>query len=522
MTLSSASARVRGSGCHLRRSSARWGGSAVIFLLAAAAGTLLAGCDKPDGGTGEIRSTSIQMHGLSGGAVAPSDAYATKVYQQTVSDLQTLAGAGTPQAASAGVLTNYAKIGLAFDPAREEIAATREAMNRTRVILSVISDYQARRVSERAAQFDPAPQLAEIAALQADKRKEIEDFKTRKADVDRRVAELRAQAKAKLDEAAKYAEEFAQTKQDLSRLTATEAQPRLEAAHKRMREGDAIRVAGDRLAAQADTIEPESRELELMITTATQLVESLDQTALGVRERAQQQKAAAAGAADKAREAAAELDKQVTELDQLTTSQILPKQEAVIATLRQAVDAARKGGNDAAAKLATGRAQQALGDAHLGHAAQRALHANLLEALAALEPALPQRDTYASAAATARAAEKEALAAAGDAYESAQSAFASVNIQKAPDAKERLERLAERLGALAVLAKGKPAAAAATDNAPPTDSAPPADGATPTEGATPDAAAPAPASESSGEPAPATAPAADAPPAAQPNPTPEK
>jgi len=471
---------------------------AFATALILAAGLAPLSCERADPHQPALATGSAKLQANSGGAyAAPYDSVQKKNYQDTIEAAKPVASLDdkSPQSAAANALVGTAQLGKAQAILDEAALLEQAAISKAALLRVSLDNWVAYSISADTAQgFDPTEILARIDASRIERDREVQAFESKLQDVERRLADLRSSAKAKFEEADKYSLEFSKARESLATLSATEAESRLTAAREERRKGDAIRVDASRLQAQADVTQPEAEELKVLIAATRNRIASLDREKLEISERAQQGRAASAQSRAAAAETAKQIETALTELASARSSGVIAKYDEAIAALRGAAASAKAASSDPSAggKILVGRTQLALAGALAAKASSLKSYSSFLQRVMAATPPLPFAASLAAPQKEAADQVLQALADAKSAFESAQSAFSSVQLrgQGAAAIKDRMTQLSEAIGALA----GQTAPAATdTPAAEPTESAPaadaPASDAAPVAAASPDATA---------------------------------
>lgn len=412
----------------------------ALILAAGLAVTLpLGGCDGDDATAAAIETSKRRLQALAPGV--PSQ-YRVEVFNDVVSTLKPLSSKGSKsQSATASLLIAQAQAGLAEGPAAEASRLEREALNRIMAIQADLSQwYNLNAQGDGAASYNPAAELAEIDQLVKQRQEQRVGAQNEKSKVDSTVAQLREQAKAKVEQARAKREQAGALQSQVANQTAVQGEETLKRAHEIGRQGDALEVEGSMLEARAAKIAPQSVAIQLEIDRLTDQLALLDAARADVQTRAQTARANAAAARASATKAAAVIKEQFTQLESLRSGELAQQTAAAQSGYESAASSASGAMSQSPtnAQMAAGVARHALGDVLWTKAHGLSSYANLLETLAAAQPPLPESQTYASKAAEARAGAKEALDAATEAYTAANEAYQSSGSSLAP---ERIERV---------------------------------------------------------------------------------
>lgn len=437
--------------CHLRPVA-----SCRCTLLALCTGlALVSGCDR-DEGDRSVRDASTGLHTLTGGAttIVPAEKR-EQAYGQVVDQAKPAVDAG-PQASGAGLLlTAQAQLGLADEPLGRYAAAEREFLNRVTVARSLLAAYIEHSSQAAAArQYDPAQSLADIDKGIAERTAAIAEQQGIKAQIDQQVAELRARAKTELDAAAALDTEVALLREQAGRVTAVQGEGLIRQAAEKRRAADARRMAGLQLQAQVDVTEPRSVEAGMLVDKLTNLKDDLESTRRELQERDRASKELAASAGAEAAKSAERLATEIEEIVKLRAGALAEQAEQAQARLATARGSAQKAGSaGGAAKTLLGDINQSIAELAWQRSFGHAGFAQLMENLAAVQPALPDQAKYDADAKAAREEEKKALDEAKEAFEAAKSAYTGSGARG--EAKDRLERLGNLLEKSAARAGGE-------------------------------------------------------------------
>lgn len=445
----------------------------VALTLAIVAGSLVA-CDREPQSAKTLREQGDKIEVLgTGGSAGPKNAQANTFKEASTK----LAGLGQGKVASAGMtLVSSAQTGLADAQIellndKEEAAASK--LNEIQGVLAVYTS--ASSVAGVAESYDPSADLADAAKSKVEREKTAEETRARLATIDKQIAELRAQIKAKTDAADVKMVEYNQAMARTNSMKATEALPVVQAANKAKREADALKLDAGKVEAQLDVTTPLADELKLFVDQSVNQAKSLDDRAAELNAKKAASVRLAAAGREEAVKAKDEIKKLVGELDALRAGEVENAGQAALTTLSQAAKSAQSATTDApgGAKLALGTAKQKSGDVYATRARGFQSYATLLKALSKAEPKLPDAADYTTKAEAASKAAEEAIKSARSAYGDAGNAFSSAQVTG--DVKQRLQALGAKLQAMSKSAEEQAAdtaaaaaAQAAANPAPPT------------------------------------------------------
>jgi predicted nucleic acid-binding Zn-ribbon protein len=427
--------------------------------LILASGAALSACDRSDPAARPLAVSSAKLQGLSGGSYnAPSAYDQNRYYKDVLTTAKPVMDADnkSAQGAAAAGMVGNAQLGQAQPQLLAASNAEISALGKASLIRTLVDNYTSQSLSaETAGGFDPAAMIADLDKSRAEAEKEIAQNQAKLADIERKIADLSAKAESKAAEAKKLSDEFLAVRASLANLSAREAEAKLTAARETKRQGDAIRVDASRLQAQADMLKPEAAELKVLVDASKNRIAGLDRMKLEASEKAQQGQAAAAQARAGAADAAKQIEEKLKDLASVRSNDIITAYDAGIASLRTAANTARTSASDAggggAGKLLVGRAQLALADALSSKAASLQTYAAVLTYVANAKPTLSFAPAVQNDLKSTLEMHKLTLDDAKSAFEAAESAFAGIQLKGSGtgEIKDRLTKLAERLGALA-------------------------------------------------------------------------
>jgi hypothetical protein len=419
----------------------------VLLALWSGVGLALSGCDGGDSVEQAIARAAVDLSALSpNGAPAASDQLKETVYKRVLTTLQGQAGKGTPsQNSAAFVLLSKAQTGLAAFPAAGAATIERGCQHTQRQLRTVLDQWQTLSAQGSAlASYDPAPELNELARQVQEREASIKREQARKAEVDARVADLRNQAASKAAEAKGKRQEEGRIQQRMSGVSAVEGEALLRQAVAVRRQADALDGEAADLTARAAQVAPQSDQIQLEIDRLTAqrglLLKARDEVNLRAKEIGER----ASVARDEARKAADSIAALTAELEKarqgLTYDDAVRQYETAAGTAKKA---STEPGTRGSAELASGIAQQSLGDVYWSQAHGLAQHAALYDALANARPPLPDATQYKARHDEAQRALQAALEGATNAYSAAAAAYK--NAGGSPQVKERLEAVIKRL-----------------------------------------------------------------------------
>lgn len=428
-------------------------------LLPVAALILLAGgCDQRTPAAKAVEKGTIQLEALNASGSTPAPE-ATR--QKTYTDVVSIAGgatSGSPgELAAAKILVASAQRGLSQAPALAAVEAEgkqRALINLTEVSLGNWNSSNAS--ADAAAAFDVSKQLGEIASSKLEREKEIAQTTTRKTNLQKKIADLRSLAKAKLEQAdakqAEYVKQMATTQQ----MGATAATPVVEAANKVRREGDQLRLEGSTISAQADLVEPELADATAQLEKSTKQRADLDdiEKSLNARLAAAQKEAADMRAL--AQNSAGEIDKGVSDIEALRAGDLASNYSKTLDALKKALSAAKEAQQEGgpSAKMSMGLAQIDMAEMLWGRAQGTQAFASLLDELAHAPHALPNASTYATKLEATQKEYADLMSQTTDAFEGAKTAVQGVRVQD-KSVTERLDKLKELLEGATKYLKGE-------------------------------------------------------------------
>jgi len=432
----------------------RASGIAVSGLLVA---SLLAGCGDRSEASKAAHDASLSIGAISAGSGAGSTPeYTIEQFEEARTILNRTGLDGTDaEKAAAVILGAWTELGLAsgdgFSISELEEALTFK-MADIRTDLRAWEQYNA--LAAAAESFDPAQELNALAQAQSEIEGRIESAKAAKADVDQRVSSLESQMKTLADQARSERQEAAKLELHAAQLTAVEAAviaPEIQ-THALAAEKKLFEIA--RLKAKADQLGTEATEASLnldMLNRQKALNEEARTDILASHEQARKN---AASLRSQASEVESSINSGVDALLAFRDGQGSDKNlnalyDTQIGRLRSAASSARQGVSEmrTEARIASGAANAALGDALSHQSRSYDRLATLLSRLAGATPPLDSADSLeqraTDAARIATASHDDSI----KAFEAAADDYSGAGVRGS--AKELVDALIEKLRARA-------------------------------------------------------------------------
>lgn len=421
-----------------------------VSMLAVCCGLALSliSCERDTPTTTAVKTGARDLNAMSSGGSAPApQATRDKTYQTVESTVTKASGSAEgPEKGAAMLLASSSQAGLAATPLTDVSEIDAEGRSVMGQIEAAITRWSvASSIAAAAEAFDPTPQLQRVATAKKEKDAAIASETSRRAALEKQLAELRARAKDKMTQAdAKFAE-YSRLMESTTQMTATNAEPVVERANKIRMQGERLRVEGAKIEAEADSVQPQFDEVTAIVAQLTKQRQDLD----AVEADLNRQTAEARDQASKARAAAAEIASQIRkdadELDGRRSSKLGPAFDAaekqLKSTQRSATEAAKT--SPSAGRAAVGSSHVALAEVAWTRAISAQGYAALLESLTRVAPPLPGVEDYKARLDKAREERTASLAAASSSLDSAIQTFQSV--QGPAAVKERMEALGKLL-----------------------------------------------------------------------------
>jgi hypothetical protein len=420
-----------------------------IALLVAMAGStmLLAACDQDDSATHTLQDATTKLNSINPtGTDFALRELKDKTYKSIIASLQNLGpNATASQKASAAILTSQANSGLAAGLTQDASDKERDALNQITPIRAALDQYLVYNSRARAANFDPTPELTALDKEDQDRQQKIAAAKAHQADIETRVNNLKNQAKTLADQGKAKQNEAALLRQQAVSQSATAAEKLLLQANQIGREGDKLEVDAANLAVQAEKIAPEIPAATLEVQRLTSQRELLAKAKQDVQKRDQTAKADATAARAEAAKSAEQIASLLKSLDDLRSGDLAKLTDEAVATYTKAAAGAKSANAEmrSTATLTTATIQQSLGDTLWQKAHGLASYAEILSALAAADPALPNAESIKAKAKQAADDRDAAATAAAEAYQAAKAAYAASGATG--ETKQRMEALDKRL-----------------------------------------------------------------------------
>ncbi len=458
-----------------------------VYALAMIAGLAVSGCEREDAAGDALQKAHVKLASLSPfGTTLPAGDTKLKAYNEVISTLKTAVDTGTEtQIASASLLIAQSQMGLAEPQADRASEIERDVFNQLSSLRSDLSQYRMQSAgAEAAASYNPAKELAEIDRQDQERTAQVAKEQAAKGEIEKKVADLRAQAKAKLDESRARRQQAGALKQQVANQSATQGEQTLIESQKISREADALDVKAAQLEAQAATVAPQVVEIQNTIERLNKQKDLLgkERVDVGTRATASQKQASDLRAA--AAKTAEAIKTKADALHELITGELAETAKKAASGFSMASGTAKKAVKElkGTAQLIVGTAQQGLGDVHLNHGRGLQVYSYVLESMTLAKPALPGAEALAARLSETKAAEKEALDAAFEAYKGADAAYQASG--GGGDAKARIDKINARLRELIKLSGGSEDIIEAKEQAAP-ESAPTETPAAPSAAATP-------------------------------------
>jgi hypothetical protein len=426
-----------------------------VGLVLVAGLALASGCGRDDATTQAIEKAHVELASLApGGANPPVQAIRDARYKSVITGLTGAGQRGTKaQGAAAALLMAQAQTGLAETPAAAAAALESESLRTCTELRALLGQWLADNgLADASAAYDPGPELAEIGTQVKKREEERVDQQKQKAAVDQQVNSLREQAKQRTDAAKAKRQEAGALRSQVPTQTAVQGEQTLRQAQEIGRAADALEVEAADLDAQAARIAPQGDEIQLQIDRISNQLELLSKAKADVQKRIDAAKGTATDARAEADKVAAAINELQGKLE-AKRGELAKAGDEAIGQYRAAVKSAdsAKGEARSTALMASGAAQQSLGDMLWGRAQGLTAYAETLEALANAKPPLPQAGAYKTKAEEAHTAAKEALDQATEAYEKANEAYKTGG---GTADKERIDRINQRLAKAVSITSG--------------------------------------------------------------------
>ncbi len=441
----------------------------------------LASCDREDIAAQSLQDAAAKVHALNQGGTLPgSREVKEKTLKAVLSTLKNLGPSPTPsQKAAASLLSSQASAGLAAGPAQDATDKESEALHQITLIRAELDQYLVASGRAKAAVVDSAADLAALDKEDQDRQKRIADAQARKAQIESRIAGLRAESQKLAEQGKARQNEAALLRQQAVSQSATAAEGLLRQASEIGRAADKLEAQSAQIAAQADQIAPEAPAAELEVKRLTGQRELLAKARQDLMKRDAAAKADAAAARAEAAKSAERIATGLKAIEELRSGELATATDAAVAGYTSAASLAKAATSEirAGASAGAAAAQQALGDVLWSKAHGLSSYAQLLGALAGADPALPGADAIKAKAKQAAEDRDTAANAAAEAYQAAKTAYMASG--SSADAKARIETLDKRLIEIIKLASNGKIDLAPP---PPEGAAPASEGEKPSEG----------------------------------------
>lgn len=332
--------------------------------------------------------------------------------------------------------------------------------NRLTTVRNSLNEYlDQHAVAAAAAKFNPAEAIASIDAAVANVDKSIAERKAAQAELEKQIADKRGLLDQQLASAKTADDEAGTLRQQALSMKATDAVAVVEKATVAKRKSDKFRLDAADIQHSIDSLNAQLPELKLLVEQFNAQKKSLEASKADLLAKQASNAATVTSSRAAADKAASAIERQMSEVRALRTDRFTKTTDEALANLKTSLASAKNANTDSPAqsKLAVGTIQQTIGDVQWSRAVEASMYLATLDALSKAEPALANKDAFASEAQNVAKQEKEALDAAKAAYEASRDAFKSVPVKGpgASDIKERLQKLSDRIGLIAGVVGGE-------------------------------------------------------------------
>ncbi|MBX3376103.1 MAG: hypothetical protein KF678_03770 [Phycisphaeraceae bacterium] len=428
--------------------------------LAVAAGLALglgpAGCEREDPAGEKLREAQVKLTSLAPyGTTVTAGEKKSRALTEVISTLQGLDKPTPTQSASAAVMIAQAHTGLGEPHATRMVELEGDVLLKLSSVRGALAQYLSQSAGALAAAgYSPSADLATLDRQTQEKTAETEQARAAKAEVEKKVADLRGRARVKLDESRAKRQQAGSLKQQMANQTATQGEQTLIEATRISREADALDKDAADLEAQAKAIEPRVAEIQNTIERLNKQKELLGKEREGVLNRDRELKQRAAALRADAAKSAEEIRTLLASVHAVRTGELAEAAEEASKRFTSAAESARRavGEMKGSASMAVGAARQALGDVKMASARGMLGYASVLELLSQASPPLPEADAIKSRLAETKAAMKETLDAAFEAYKEASEAYNSSGA--GGEASKQVDKITRKLRDLVKLAGG--------------------------------------------------------------------
>jgi chromosome segregation ATPase len=375
--------------------------SAHRMILATLALAALAGCDRDDSVQTALADARVRMRAVApGGGLSRPELRAT-TFREVAQSLRQVTSddSATPgQVAAAHLMISSAESGLAGPKAAE----TTTRLNQVSGVISQIRSIAIERGAATStatvyASYDPAPEIGEIDNAIRDTQAELEVAREDVGALEEKIASLRQQAAAEVEEARGLRSAEADMRNEALGLDDIGAAGLIADAARIGRQADAHEVAAANVDAEAEMLEPEAAQLELRIEGLVAQAAALNKSRQGVGARAQIRRASAGEASERGKKYEGEVDKLVSELIELSRQVTSTATEAAEAYDRAASSAARAAQHARkSARAASGKARHSAAAMRLALAEHLLDTGSLLSNLGGAQPPLGSARTLAA------------------------------------------------------------------------------------------------------------------------------
>jgi hypothetical protein len=435
-----------------------------ILTIAGLAATvaIVGACDRRTPSGKAVSQSARELHTVMSPASSTSaeggGTYAKTTYEEVVKTVADSGKDGLPgEVAAAHLLAAESQLGLTEQPVATatslEAAVDSESLIMRGFLAAWISE-NAR--ADAAALYNPAESISAAEKAAADFDTKAAESTSRRDQLAAQIKDLESQAGDRLDKVREEETAISQMRDQAATVKATEAAKIIEQASERRRASDKVRTEGALLQAQAEQLQPQFREAELMLAQYQAQAKTYRDSIADMRRQEGVKKEESSAARSAAGAAAQELDSRITEIAKTRGEALSQAYDAASSAFQKALSTVKEARADqsfALAKVSEGNIQQSIGDLHWARAQGLFRFGATLERLGDVKPALPNASSYSQQAKASKEAAVEALSTAQQAYEAASSAFGGAQVRG--QAKERLSLLSGKLDAVARITSGQ-------------------------------------------------------------------
>lgn len=358
----------------------------IPLLLLAGALSGLASCSGGDTAEKAVKDADLEFRRVSAGSAALPDRVAKEAFDNSAAMTREFAGSDETFGDAAAVSLAMSKLGQASVSVDEATNAHTTLSHKIRVIHAHVSEWitldgVARASSSVSVDQDTAT-MRELIELRRD---DVEAYEAERQAMQREIQALDAQIAQLEERAAEEREKAAEFELRMRSLSATESAQLAERVREHTLRADALELESIRIAGIVGQKRPAAKEIELQVLMAQNQIKLLESSIDELETRVRDAQQDAREAREDAAQALASIKSLVEDAEDYNESTVMPANESVIRTIRDAASTARqaRASSKVSGAHALSSAQQMLARSYSRQSRGEALLTGLYRALSA-------------------------------------------------------------------------------------------------------------------------------------------